>query len=261
MTYWNNPMDKQKAKQQIQKLVEKYQRVAETDKIKSYNEAQTRNEFIEPLFEFLGWGMRNLTTDNEVTTEENISGGRVDLAFRFNNIPAMFLEAKALKVDLDEWKWAEQAINYSWNKSVTWAVLTDFESIKVFNAEIPPKGVRENLFIEIKCQDYIDRFDQLWLLSKESFEQKLLDKEAQKWGKLTARKQVGEKLFEDLMSWRISLAKDFKKQNILTDEELDEGVQRILDRLIFIRTAETEKSSQMFCLEFCEAGKPIYTSS
>jgi len=97
MIYWNNPMDKQKAKQQIQKLVEKYQRVAEAGKIKSYNEAQTRNEFIEPLFEFLGWDMRNLTTDNEVTTEENVSGGRVDLAFRFNNIPAMFLEAKAMK--------------------------------------------------------------------------------------------------------------------------------------------------------------------
>ncbi|MBU1051741.1 MAG: hypothetical protein KJ718_04255 [Nanoarchaeota archaeon] len=42
-------MNKQKAKQQIQKLVEKYQRVAEAGKIKSYNEAQTRNEFIEPL--------------------------------------------------------------------------------------------------------------------------------------------------------------------------------------------------------------------
>lgn len=234
-------MDKQKAKQQIQKLVEKYQRVAEAGKIKSYNEAQTRNEFIEPLFEYLGWDMRNLTTDNEVTTEENISGGRVDLAFRFNNIPAMFLEAKAMKVDLDEWKWAEQAINYSWNKSVTWAVLTDFESIKIFNAEIPPKSISQNLFIELNCRDFINRFDQLWLLSKESFEQKLLDKEAEKWGKLTQKKQVGEKLFEDLMSWRVSLTKDFKKQNTLTDEELDEGVQRILDRLIFIRTAEDRK--------------------
>ncbi len=234
-------MTKEEAKQQIQKLVEKYQRVVEAGKIKSYNEAQTRNEFIEPLFEFLGWDMRNLTTDNEVTTEENVSGGRVDLAFRFNGIPALFLEAKAMKVDLDEWKWAEQAINYSWNKSVTWAVLTDFESIKIFNAEIPPKSISQNLFIEIKCQDYIDRLDQLWLLSKESFEQKLLDKEAQKWGKLTTRKQVGEKLFEDLMSWRVLLTKDFKKQNNLNDEELDEGVQRILDRLIFIRTAEDRK--------------------
>jgi len=248
-------MDKQKAKQQIQKLVEKYQRVAEAGKIKSYNEAQTRNEFIEPLFGFLGWDMRNLTIDNEVTTEENISSGRVDLAFRFNNIPAMFLEAKAMKVDLDEWKWAEQAINYSWNKSVTWAVLTDFESVKVFNAEIPPKNISQNLFIEIKCQDYIDRFDQLWLLSKESFEQKLLDKEAEKWGKLTQRKQVGEKLFEDLMSWRLLLTKDFKKQNTLTDEELDEGVQRIIDRLIFIRTAEDRKIEPNVLLGILRSGK------
>jgi len=248
-------MNKQEVKQQIQKLVEKYQRVAEAGKINSYNEAQTRNEFIEPLFEFLGWDMRNLTTDNEVTTEENVSGGRVDLAFRFNNIPVLFLEAKAMKVDLDEWKWAEQAINYSWNKSVTWAVLTDFESIKIFNAEIPPKSISQNLFIELNCQDFISRFDQLWLLSKESFEQKLLDKEAEKWGKLTQRKQVGEKLFEDLMSWRVSLTKDFKKQNTLTDEEVDEGVQRILDRFIFIRTAEDRKIESNVLLGILRGGK------
>ncbi|KKS42805.1 MAG: hypothetical protein UV05_C0036G0009 [candidate division CPR1 bacterium GW2011_GWA2_42_17] len=246
---------KEEAKQQIQKLVEKYQRVIETGKTKSYNEAQSRNEFIEPLFEFLGWDMRNLTTDNEVTTEENVSGGRVDLAFRFGNIPVFFLEAKAMKVDLDEWKWAEQAINYSWNKSVTWAVLTDFESIKIFNAEIPPKSISQNLFIELKAQDFINRFDQLWLLSKESFEQKLLDKEAQKWGKLTQRKQVGVKLFEDLMSWRIMLAKDFKKQNNLTDDELDEGAQRILDRLIFIRTAEDRKIEPNVLLGISRGGK------
>src|SRR3990167_9499517 len=248
-------MNKQEAKQQIQKLVEKYERVREAGKVKSYNEAQTRNEFIEPLFEFLGWDMRNLTADNEVTTEENVSGGRVDLAFRLGNIPVIFLEAKAMKVDLDEGKWAEQAINYSWNKGVTWAVLTDFESVKIFNAEIPPKSISQNLFIELSCLDFINRFDQLWLLSKESFEQKLLDKEAEKWGKLTQKKQVGEKLFEDLMSWRISLTKEFKKRNDLTEEELDEGVQRILDRLIFIRTAEDRRIEPKVLLGILRGGK------
>lgn len=242
-------MNKQEAKLQIEKLVEKYLRVLETGKIKSYHEAQTRNEFIEPLFEFLGWDMRNLTTDNEVITEESVSGGRVDLSFRLNNIPVMFLEAKAMKVDLDEWKWAEQVINYSWNKSVTWAVLTDFECIKIFNAEIPPKSLSQNLFIEIKYYEFISRFDQVWLLSKESFEQKLLDREAEKWGKLAQRKQVGEKLFEDLMTWRTMLTKEFKKRNNLNNEELDEGVQRILDRLIFIRTAEDRKIEPNILLE------------
>lgn len=248
-------MTKQEVREQVRKLIEKYHRVREEDKIKSYNEAQTRNEFIEPLFEFLGWDMRNLKTDKEVTTEESISGGRVDLAFRLQNIPVMFLEAKAMKVDLDEWKWAQQAINYSWNKSVTWAVLTDFESIKIFSAEIPPKGITQNLFIELNVQDYLNRFDQLWLLSREGFEQKLLDQEAQKWGKLTQRKQVGERLFEDLMFWRILLTKDFKKQNNLSEEELDEGVQRILDRLIFIRTAEDRKIEPNVLLGILRGGK------
>ena len=231
-------MDKDIAKQQIAKLIDKYKRLLEAGKVKTYNEAQTRNEFIEPFFQFLGWDMRNLEYENEVTTEENVSKGRVDLAFKINNIPVMFLEAKALKVDLDEWKWAEQAINYSWNKSVTWAVLTDFEGIKIFNAEIPPQGLSDNLFFELSWQNYLDRFDQLWLLSKESFEQGLLSKEAEKWGKLIKRKQVGEKLFEDLTNWRGCLTRQFKKKNELTEEELDEGVQRIIDRLIFIRTAE-----------------------
>lgn len=232
-------MTKAEAKQNISKLIEKYKRIAEAGKIKSYNEAQTRNEFIEPMFGYLGWDMRNIEVENEVMTEESVSNGRVDLAFRLNNIPIMFLEAKPLKVDLDEWKWAEQAINYSWNKGVTWAVLTDFEGVKIFNAEIPPKNVSENLFFELKWYEYLDGFDQLWLLSKESFEQGLLSKEAQKWGKLIKRKQVGEKLFGDLTNWRALLTKEFKKNNHIPNEhEVDEGVQRIIDRLIFIRTSE-----------------------
>jgi len=232
-------MTKQEAKIQISKLIDKYKGLVEAKKVKSYNEAQTRNEFIEPLFEFLGWDMRNLENPNEVITEESVSNGRVDLSFQLNHIPVMFLEAKALKVDLDEWKWAEQAINYSWNKSVTWAILTDFEGIKVFNAEVPPKGLSQNLFFELKWDEYLDNFDQLWLLSKESFEEKLLEKQAEKWGKLIKRKQVGEKLFEDLTNWRTKLTKDFKNNNDITDQDvLDESVQKVLDRLIFIRTAE-----------------------
>ncbi|MDD5610951.1 MAG: N-6 DNA methylase [Candidatus Omnitrophica bacterium] len=230
---------KTEAKKNIEKLISKYEMLRDQDKIKSYNEAQTRNEFIEPLFEYLGWDMRNLNNENEVATEEkSTSKDRPDLAFRLHHIPIMFLEAKALKIDLDEWRWAEQAINYSWNKGVTWAVLTDFVSIKVFNAEIPPRGISDNLFFEISYRDYLNKFDQLWLLSKEGFEQGLLSKEAEKWGKLTKRKQVSEKLFEDLNIWRSILSKGFSKDNKLTQDELDEGVQRILDRLMFIRTAE-----------------------
>ncbi|MBM4056366.1 MAG: hypothetical protein FJ264_17175, partial [Planctomycetes bacterium] len=195
------------------------------------------NEFILPMFQFLGWDIHNLHAD-EVTPEERISKGRVDWAFRIDGIPKFFLEAKALKVDLDVGKWAEQAINYSWNKGCTWAVLTDFEAIKVFNADVSTRNLKESLFFEIPVNEYLSRFDQLWLLSKEAFKEGLLDKEAEKWGKKVKRIPVGDKLFHDMMEWRNLLTKHFHIHNILEHEELDEGVQRILDRLVFIRVTE-----------------------
>ena len=85
-------MDKKQSKQDISSLVAKYQRLADTGKLKDYNEAQTVNEFILPMFQFLGWDIHNTHAD-EVTPEERISKGRVDWAFRIDGIPKFFLEA------------------------------------------------------------------------------------------------------------------------------------------------------------------------
>ncbi len=261
-------MDKQEAKSNLSKLIEKYLRLVSEGRHKAYNEAQTVNEFILPMFQFLGWDIHNVHSD-EVTPEERISKGRVDWAFRIDSIPKFFLEAKALKVDLDIGRWSEQAINYSWNKGVAWAVLTDFEAIKVFNADIshppliPPYkgGIKGGcLFFEIPVSEYLSRFDQLWLLSKEAFKQGLLDKEAEKWGKKAKLTPVNEKLFEDMMQWRLLLSKGFHKANNLNPDELDEGVQRILDRLIFIRTAEDrgiEPNSLLPLLRQYDDRKPL----
>lgn len=229
----------QKVKENIIKLVEKYNRLKKENKINSYNEAQTRKDFIDPLFEFLGWDMRNLKSDNEVTTEEKISKDRVDLAFRISGIPKFFLEAKSLKADLDIQDYAHQAINYSWNKGVSYAVLTDFEGIKVFNAQSESKSVRDKMIFELSCDNFISDFETLQLLSKESFVKGELDVFAEKHGKKSKKLTVNEKLYDDLKKAREILTKYFGIWNKDVDKEtLDEGVQRILDRLVFIRVLE-----------------------
>ncbi len=260
-------MDKQEAKSNLSKLIEKYLRLVNEGRHKTYNEAQTVNEFILPMLQFFGWDIHNIHAD-EVTPEERISKGRVDWAFRIDGIPKFFLEAKALKVDLDIGRWAEQAINYSWNKGVAWAVLTDFEAIKVFNADIShspqfPLNKGGCFFFEIPVSEYLSRFDQLWLLSKEAFKEGLLDKEAEKWGKKVKRTPVNEKLFQDMMKWRLLLTKGFHKANKLSSHELDEGVQRVLDRLIFIRTAEDrriEPNTLIALLRQHDGRKPLIKS-
>ena len=97
------------AKEQIKELIEKYNKIVEEKKLKKYNEEMTKKKFIEPLFEALGWDMKS----DDIALEEKVSKGRVDYSFRINGIPKFFLEAKALKIDLDDPKYIKQAINYA----------------------------------------------------------------------------------------------------------------------------------------------------
>ncbi|HRT68003.1 MAG TPA: hypothetical protein P5216_04615 [Bacteroidota bacterium] len=110
--------DKESVKNTIAALVEKYNRVATQKVINKYNEEMTKKDFILPLFKALGW---NTEDSREVAAEEKISKGRADYSFRINGIPKFFLEAKALKENLDGWRiengkkvtFSEQAINYA----------------------------------------------------------------------------------------------------------------------------------------------------
>jgi len=230
--------DKENAKQQIVGLIEKYNKVKEENRVNGYNEEMTKKDFILPLFRILGW---NIEDSSEVAAEENVSKKRVDYGFRINGILKFFLEAKSLKENLDNPDFIKQAIDYSWLKGCTWAVLTNFETIKIFNAEWKSSEPFQSHLKTISYQEFLDRFDELWLLSKESFEQGLLDKEAEKWGKRTKRIPVDKQLLADFTRFRELLSKSITKLNQnknLTEEELDDSVQKILDRLIFIRNCE-----------------------
>lgn len=232
-------MDKKIAKQKIKELVEKYEQVVKSGQFKKYSEEQTKKDFIMPLFEALGW---DVFSKNEVSAEESIkSSGRVDYGFYINDRTKFYLESKPLKADLYKPEYAEQAIRYSWNKSVVWAVLTNFKSIKVFNAQNISETLGGKLLFEIPYSEYIERFEQLWLLSKESFEKELINKYATEHGKMLQRVSITSTLSKDLSDCRDILIKELAKYNEdknISQDLLDEGVQRLLDRLIFIRVAE-----------------------
>lgn len=234
-------IDKTEAREKIKGLVEKYQRILDSDNVKAYNEEMTKKDFILPLFEALGWDTANKYIADEVTAEEKVSKGRVDYAFRIRNIPKLFVEAKSLKADLDKAEYAQQAINYAWHKGCTWAVLTDFESLKVFNAELQAQLPSQSKLYDFSYSDYLSRFDDLWFLSKESLEQGLLDKLAERFGKKIKKSKVDEQILDDLMRWRQLLTTNIMKNTknmSLSEQDLDEAVQRIIDRLIFIRVCE-----------------------
>ena len=214
---------------EVERLVERFASLHARDR-KRYNEAATRQEFILPLFDALGW---NTPDTREVSPEEQVSRGFVDFAFRIQGIPRLFLETKKIPADLGDPRWAQQAINYAWLKGVTWAVLTDFEELKVFNAEwqeiIPARAI----FKDLHWQQYLDRFDGLWLLSRPAVMEGALDRAAEAVGKKAARTLVSRQLFADLTEWRRELFLHLRPYNpTWSVEQIDEAVQYILDRLI-----------------------------
>ena len=251
----NQDIAKEIAKQNIQELIEKYNQVIKEGNLHKYNEEMTKKDFIQPLFEALGWNIHNKSNRNDsVSAEEQISKSkkRADYGFRINGIPKFFLEAKSLKSDLNDHKYIEQAINYAYHKGCTWTILTNFETIKIYNAEWKTEHPRQAELKSISVQEYIARFEELWLLSKESFEQGLLDKEAEKWGKKTKKTPIDKQLLADFMRFRELLSKNILKLNSnknLTEEQLDEAVQRMFDRLIFIRNCEDREFEEKLLLE------------
>jgi type I restriction-modification system DNA methylase subunit len=223
------------AKTEVERLIEHFARLSARNR-RGYNEPATRQEFILPLFRALGW---NIEDTREVSPEERVSRGYVDFAFRLRDIPRFFVETKKIPENLEDPRWARQAINYAWLKGVTWAVLTDFEGLKVFNAEWQETLPARAIFKDLYWDEYVDRFDDLWLLSRPAMEEGALDRAAEAAGKKAKKTPVSRQLFADLTEWRSELFRHLRPYNPKWSiEQIDQAVQRILDRLIFIRTCE-----------------------
>ncbi|MBN1940977.1 MAG: N-6 DNA methylase [Candidatus Diapherotrites archaeon] len=226
---------KEEARLKIRELVDEFLKYPERD---SLNEQEIKAKFVQPLFEFLNWDFRS----SDVKLEEKVSNGRVDYSFRINNIPKCFIEAKRPSANVDSDEIINQAKNYAWHKATTWAVVTNFKRIVIYNALIK-EGVMasrlRNIYLT-EINDFDSNFEGLWLLSKNSFDTDIIDKVAEKECKKMKLVPVEKKLFEDLNNWRQLIAKDIAKNypGKYSAEELDEIIQVLLDRFILIKKIE-----------------------
>jgi type I restriction-modification system DNA methylase subunit len=232
-------MIQSKAREKVQQLVEKFGREQAAGMISQYNESETKTGFIEPLLQALDWDTQDR---NEVGLEEKISGGRVDYSLKIRGSPKIYIEAKPPRARLTKAEAISQAITYGYNKrSVPWVLLTDFQELRLFDVTIRPnKRNREaGLRMDLNYDHFLERFDDLWLLSKESVESGLLDRTLLSKKLDRQRHPVDKEILEDMKRWRESLAKNiYKNHPDMTEEQLKENVQRILDRIIFIRSCE-----------------------
>ena len=232
-------MDRSKAQEKVQQLVEKFRREQAAGVIGQYNESETKTGFIEPLLQALGW---NTQDRNEVGLEEKISGGRVDYSLKIKGSPKIYIEAKPPRANLAKPETISQAITYGYNKgSIQWVLLTDFQELRLFDVTIWPnkRNLEAGLRLDLTYDRFLEKFDELWLLSKESVESGLLDRSLLSKKLDHLRCPVDKKILDDMKRWREILAKDiYKNHPDMTEAQLKDNVQRILDRIIFIRSCE-----------------------
>jgi len=224
--------------EQISQLIDKYEGL-DTRRLKQFNEENTKKDFILPLFRHLGW---DVTNSDEVAAEEKSSNGRVDYAFKIGGVSKFYLEAKPLREDLNQRPdWAKQVITYAENKGVTWAVLTNFKQLVVFNAEWDEPALERARFLNLTYQEYLPAFHKLWWLSRDSVEKGVLDEEARQVGALKPKLPVEKSLLDQLLRWREELFNQIYQHNKdrgLDFLQIDELIQQFINRLIFIRSTE-----------------------
>jgi type I restriction-modification system DNA methylase subunit len=232
----------------VEKLIRRFESDRTHYLSKSYSEAQARVDFISPFFKALGWDVENeeglAHHAREVVVEAGEdTRGRPDYGFRVSGQTKFFVEAKAPSEELDTAKHILQAKTYAWNtKQVFFVVLTDFEEFRFYDASIQPDARKpeEGLLLKIKYADYIASLRKLWEFSKErvlagSLEAMLpRDRRTQR-----LRIPVDTAFLDEMTGWREELAKNvYKNNSSLTARQLNEVVQRLLDRIVFIRIAE-----------------------
>jgi methylase of polypeptide subunit release factors len=233
-----DPQAKEQARQAIADLVTRFKN---DPKRQSYNESETRRVWLMPLFKALGW---DTESPHDMTSEEQVSRGFADFGFYINGVPTFYLETKRVHEQLNKPENMRQSINYAYLKGVTWAVLSDFEQLMVFNADWETHDPSQARLLHLTYEQYSepDAFEDLWLLSKPAMQARALDRRAERYGKKAIKQPVTDALFADLTDWRRRLFDDIRgmKQTLWASDPrmVDNAIQRLFDRLIFIRTME-----------------------
>jgi type I restriction-modification system DNA methylase subunit len=245
-------MNKAKAKDTIELLVKRFDSQIDDYKKSSYQETTTRIDFINPLFEALGWDINNklglLVKQRDVIHEDKIKIGGVtkapDYCFTIEGIRKFFLEAKRPGINIKEHiDPAYQLRRYGWNAKMPVSILTDFEEFSVYDCAVMPLPNDRAVISRIKYftyKDYLPEFDFLWdTFSKENVIAGSLDKYAVVNKSKKGTEGVDAEFLKSLNSWRDVLARNLVlRNNNINEDELNYAIQKIIDRIIFLRICE-----------------------
>lgn len=240
--------------QDIHKLIERYEADRKYYLTDRYNETLLRSDFLDPLFELLGWDIKNKagrpTSEREVILEEPLKAGasentkKPDYTFRLFAERKFFLEAKKPCVHIHELDApARQARRYGYTANLKISVLSNFEYLMIYDASVKVGEYDNNQKALIKKYHYTEyekKFEELKrLLGKESvysgeFDEVWKDIEVNlnQWA-------VDKQFLKQINEWRLLLGKEILSADPQIDIELlGDEVQSYINKILFLRVCE-----------------------
>ena len=214
-------------------------------------EAHIRQSLIDPFFEALGWDMRNAAMAapqyREVITEDSldVEGQQKapDYTFRVGTLAKFYVEAKKCGVNINvDMGPAYQLRRYGFSARLALSILTDFEELGVYDCASRPRPGDKASHARIQYfgfAEYPDRWREIWnVFSREAVWSGTFDQYAASKRK-RGTSEVDSEFLKDIEGWRDVLARNLAIRNSdLSADDLNAAVQKIIDRIIFLRMAE-----------------------
>jgi type I restriction-modification system DNA methylase subunit len=263
------------APKELVRLVENFERNLTAYTSAAYNEAQLRVEFLDPMFELMGWDVHNKAGNAEaykdVVHEDALrfSGTTKapDYSFRIGGTRKFFLEAKKPSVSIkDEPTPAYQLRRYAWSAKLPLSILSDFAELAVYDCRVKPEKTDKPAIARINYltfDAYPDKWDEIaGIFSKDAVLKGSFDRFAVTAKGKRGTAAVDAEFLKEIERWRELLARNIALRNPrLSIRELNEAVQRTIDRIVFLRICEDRgiETDRQFQLQFLLNGANTYS--
>jgi len=237
----------------MQVLIERFAERLNEYQDSSYLEARLRVDFLNPMFEALGWDVTNTKSlsegDREVVTEARVptpSGFKApDYVFKFEGTPVFMVEAKKPAINLRHDPLpALQLRRYAWNsQQVGIGILTDFQELAIYDCSVPPAATDKAataLIDYYTFNEYADKWDDeiYGRFSREAVEQGALADYESELSKARGKRRVDRFFLRELEDWRLQLAVALAENNALDADSLNYATHQTIDRIVFLRICE-----------------------
>ena len=256
----------------IRQLVEHFKQNQPSYRSGKFNEAQLRLEFLNPLFEALGWDVSNRSgyaeAYKDVVVEPSLEvEGELkapDYAFRIGGTRKFFVEAKKPAVNIQyEIYPAFQLRRYAWSAKLPLGILTDFEEFAVYDCRSKPNPsdkAATGRVMFLRYTDYIEQWDEIaGIFSKDAVMKGSFDQYAQGATGKHGTQEVDDAFLKEIEGWRDLLARNLAIRNsTLSVPELNYAVQMTIDRIVFLRICEDRGIEPQEQLKNLQAQEDIY---